>query len=346
MMGALLLSVLAVTHDATTFPGAQPQIAGAGRQVGLVFGRGQAIYFAGSSDGGRSFRVPTALPTHGRLHLGKRRGPRVAFVDGTYVVTAILGEGRDDGDLMSWSSSDDGHSWRGPVRLNGTPGSAREGLHGMAAGSGLVAVVWLDLRGPGTRVFAAISRDRGANWSQDFPAYEAPSGSVCECCHPSVAVSPSGEVAVMFRNQVAGARDLYLVRFAGKAQRMEPAVKLGLGTWALEGCPMDGGSVVFDGERGPVTAWRRDREVFLARPGAPEERLGEGRDPVVAVTRDGATHAVWRQGEALVLSSAGSRHPRILAERGESPALLANGEGSLVAAWQQDDQVVVASLSR
>ena len=344
MIGALLLTLVSAAPEAAAFPGAQPQLAGAGRRVGLVFGREGAIYFASSRDGGRSFGVPAALPKTGRLHLGNRRGPRVALVDDTFVVTAIVGRGKDDGDLLAWRSSDDGRSWTGPARLNRVEASAREGLHGMAAGGGLVAVAWLDLRGAGTRVYAAVSRDRGATWSQDFLAYEAPSGSVCECCHPSVAVSAKGGLAVMFRNHVGGARDLYLVRSLDGGGKMGAAVKLGRGTWPLEACPMDGGSVAFDREARLVTVWRRDQEVFLARPGAPEERLGEGRDPVVAATEDGATCVAWRRGDALVVRSSRQGGTRVLAETGRFPVLLSIGDGALLAAWQQDEGVVVAPV--
>lgn len=345
MIGALLASLLAVTPETLVFPGTQPQLAAAGRRVGLVFGRAGVIFFAGSRDGGRFFTTPVALPVTGMLHLGKRRGPRVAVVDDAFVVTAIVGHGQGDGDLLAWRSTDEGRSWTGPTRLNRVEASAREGLHGMASAAGLVAVAWLDLRGTGTRVYGAVSRDRGATWSPDFLAYDAPSGSVCECCHPSVAVSDQGELAILFRNHVDGARDLYLVQSAKGGPEMGPAVKLGRGTWPLDGCPMDGGSVVFDGERGPVTVWRRDKEVFLARPGAPEERLGEGSDPVVGITGDGSTYAAWRQGQALVMASSRRDGTRVLAEKGGSAALVAVGDGSLLAAWQEDERVIVTPVS-
>ncbi len=345
MISVLLVTLLAVTPETVAFPGTQPQLAAAGRRVGLVFGRAGAIFFASSRDAGRSFTTPAPIPAAGRLHLGKRRGPRVALVDDAFVVTAIIGHGQGDGDLLAWRSTDDGHSWTGPTRLNRVEASAREGLHGMASGAGLVAVAWLDLRGAGTRVYAAVSRDGGATWSPDFLAYEAPSGSVCECCHPSVAVSEKGELAIMFRNHVESARDLYLTRSKDGGPEMGPALKLGRGTWPLDACPMDGGSVVFDGARGPVTAWRRDKEVFLARPGASEERQGEGRDPVLAATEDSTTHVAWRQGEALVMASSRRAGTRVLTEKGGSAALVALGDGSLLAAWQEDERVVVTPVS-
>ena len=345
MISALLLALLAATPETASFAGAEPQLAGAGRRVGLVFGRDDGIYFALSRDGGRTFGLPAAIATGGRLHLGHRRGPRLALVGDTFVVTAIVGKGRDEGDLLAWRSTDEGRSWTGPARLNRVEASAREGLHGMAAGGGLVAVVWLDLRGTGTQVYAAVSRDHGATWSSDYLAYAEPSGSVCECCHPSVAVSAKGELAIMFRNHVGGARDLYLVRGATDG-KPGAAVKLGQGTWSLNACPMDGGSVAFAGEGKPVTAWRRASEVFLARPGAPEVSLGEGSDPVVAATEDGATYTVWRRGEGLVLASSRQEGVRPLAEQGRSPALLPLADGSLLGAWQRDGRVVVAPIQR
>jgi hypothetical protein len=45
------------------------------------------------------------------------------------------------------------------------------------------------------------------------------------------------------------------------------AVKLGRESWPLAGCPMDGGDVAFDANGELVTIWRRDTDVFLARPG-------------------------------------------------------------------------------
>jgi len=345
MISILPLTLLLATAEAASFPGAQPQLAGAGRRVGLVFGRDNKIYFALSRDGGRAFGQPSAIPTAGRLHLGNRRGPRLALVDDTFVVTAIVGKGREDGDLLAWRSTDDGRSWTGPTRLNQVEASAREGLHGMGSGGGLLAVAWLDLRGAGTQVYAVVSRDHGATWSKDYVVYAASSEGVCECCHPSVAVSRQGELAIMFRNHLGGSRDLYMVR-ATTDGKPGVAVKLGQGTWPLNACPMDGGSLVFAGEQGPLTVWRRATEVFLARLGAPEVGLGEGIDPVLAATEDGTTYTLWRRGEGLVLASSRQPGVRSLVEKGRSPVILALDDGSLLGAWQQDERVFVTPIPR
>src|SRR5689334_21080175 len=122
---ALTLALLLSAPAAAEFPGGQPQLAAAGGRVGLVFGEGHAIFFAGSRDGGRTFSPPVAVPSQGHLALGRHRGPRVALSGGAVVVTAILGAGRDDGDVLAWRSTDDGRTWSAPVRLNGVAAAAR-----------------------------------------------------------------------------------------------------------------------------------------------------------------------------------------------------------------------------
>ncbi len=346
MLAALTLALLASAPPAAEFPGVQPQLAAAGARVGLVFGEDRAIFFAGSRDGGRTFSAPVLVPSQGRLALGRHRGPRVALTGRAVVVTAILAAGRDDGDLWAWRSTDDGLTWSAPARLNGAATSAREGLHGMAAAGDTVAVAWLDLRAPGTRIYAAVSPDGGATWSEDRLAYRSPSGSVCQCCHPSVAVSAKGEIAVMFRNAVEGARDLYVTRSPDGGRTFEPAVKLGSGSWKVEACPMDGGGLAIDGRGAVVTVWRRETELFLARPGEPEERLATGHDPVIVVGGDGSWSVAWRGEEGLLIRDARHPEPRRLTEGGQAPALLALPEGSLLAAWEREKRVFVAPVPR
>src|SRR2546425_1705046 len=234
MLAALTLALLASAPPAAEFPGVQPQLAAAGARVGLVFGEDRAIFFAGSRDGGRTFSAPVLVPSQGRLALGRHRGPRVALTGSAVVVTAILGDGREDGNLLAWRSSDGGRTWSAPARLNGAATSAREGLHGMAAAGDTVAVAWLDLRAPGTRIYAAVSPDGGATWSEDRLAYRSPSGSVCQSCHPSGAVAAQGGIAVMFPNAVEGARGLYVTPSPHGRRPFEPAGKLGGGRWKLD----------------------------------------------------------------------------------------------------------------
>ncbi len=67
------------------------------------------------------------------------------------------------GERFAFHSKDAGKTWRGPVLINDAPGSAREGLNGLAsAPDGRLFTTWLDLRdlpGTPTQLFAAESTD-------------------------------------------------------------------------------------------------------------------------------------------------------------------------------------------
>lgn len=330
----MIAAVLAAAGLAVV-TGIQPQLAGRGADLYLVTGTGNTISVARSSDGGGSFAAPVALPPAGRLALGRHRGPRIAVTRDAVVVAAIAGAkgGGADGDVLLYRSRDRGRTWLAPIVISDVPGAAREGLHALAANdAGVVAVAWLDLRGPGTRVYTAMSRDHGATWSADTLAYASPSGSVCECCHPSLAVDDAGAVAVLFRNQIDGHRDMYLARSAD-GRTFSPAVKQGSGTWALQACPMDGGAVAL--ERGTAHAvWRRETTIYTsaAAGAAPETTrevaVGEGRDAVLGVS-GGRVDIAWTGAGGVHLRQAG--RPEQTLGSGGFASLLALPDRSVVA---------------
>lgn len=320
-MSAILLAA------AVTFAGTQPQLAASGGRVYLTFAAGDTIGAARSTDGGATFSTPVTLPPAGKLALGMRRGPRIAATSQAVVVAAIAGArgGGADGDVVLYRSTDGGTTWDAPIVVNDVPGAAREGMHGLAANeAGVVAVAWLDLRATGTRVYVAVSRDHGATWSADTLAYASPSGSVCECCHPSVAVAPNGRIVVLFRNHREGARDMYVVESGDGGATFGPAKKQGQETWPLQACPMDGGGVAAT-DTATSAAWRRDDTVYLTTTGAPagggpEVRLGSGRDPAIA--RHGEVIDVaWSAADGVRLMQAGRPSSRLVP--GRFPAIVA-----------------------
>ena len=324
----------------------QPQLAARDTHVALAFGSANTVLVAISADSGRTFRPPVRVSSSSELALGTHRGPRVAYTQDALTVSAIVGhEGRGkDGDLVAWRSTDGGNTWSSPVRVNDVPGSAREGLHAMAAGgAGTLFAAWLDLRSSGTRVYGSTSRDGGATWSPNRLVYESPSGSVCQCCHPSVAVDRNGRIYVMFRNVVDGARDLYLTESGDGGRSFGAARKLGTGSWKLEACPMDGGGLSAD-ERGRVsTAWRRDATIFTTSPDRPEEEaLAEGRNPTTVATRSG-TATAWMDGGTIRLRESAATGTRSLGE-GAFPVLLALPDGSALVAWESKGAIQVRRL--
>jgi hypothetical protein len=320
----------------------QPQVAvGGDGAIHVVYGVRDVVHYRRSDDGGHSFTDAVKLPRIKNLSLGARRGPRIAVADKGICVTAIGGEqgkGRD-GDLLAMHSADGGKTWSAPTRVNDVADAAREGLHGMAAGPrGQLGCVWLDLRNGGNVIMASLSRDGGASWSKNVLVYQSPSGSVCECCHPSVAFDAQGGMHVLWRNSLAGARDMYVASSTDGGKTFDPASKLGRGTWPLQACPMDGGALAVAPGGKLVSAWRREKTVYLSFAGQSEEqRLGPGEQPWIAATPEGP-FVVWlkERGAALYLLTPGSETPTELTNDASDPVISASptGRGPIVAAWE------------
>jgi hypothetical protein len=151
----------------------------------------------------------------------------------------------------------------------------------------------------------------------------------------------SGRIFVMWRNSVSGARDMYIASSLDGAHFSQPA-KLGNGSWKINACPMDGGAIAFDHGR-VVTAWRREKELFVAVPGETEQRIGEGMD-ISAAGGAAGIYAAWTSGGGIQAHTPGNAHPTTVAEHGAFPNLVALPNGKVLAAWEDAGKITVQPL--
>jgi hypothetical protein len=320
----------------------QPQVAvGPRGAVHVAFGVGNTIWCSTSTDGGRSFAPAVKVGAEGVLALSMRRGPRIAATARGVSAAAICGQqGRGrDGDVLAWRSADGGKSWSAPVRVNRAPGSAREGLHDLAAAAdGRLYCVWLDLRERKMQVYGALSTDGGATWGEDHLVYQSPEGSVCECCQPSAAFDAGGRLHVLWRNHIAGARDMFLISSGDGGRTFDAARKLGQGAWVLKGCPMDGGGLAADADGNVHTVWRRQQTLYRCADGQQETMLGPG-EQARAARGPGGVYLTWiarRPGDLLLLAPT-SAQPTVIAGGAVDPAIAASpdGKGPVVLVWEE-----------
>lgn len=340
VLAALALFCAAVVNQAQTpvvskaFAGAkQPQVTIARTgSIFVAFGKDDSIYVTRSTNSAASFQAPTLLGTVQKLALGMRRGPRIVATERGLAVSAISHE---EGNLYCWVSCNGEHGNQGCV-VNDSPGSAREGLHAMAARGDTVAAVWLDLRTGKTDLRGAISSDGGLTWSKNFLIYRSPDGHICECCHPSLVFGPNGKLFAMWRNWLNGSRDMYLAVSADGGKTFSAARKLGSGTWPLNACPMDGGSLAISPDGSAVAVWRRAKDVFKSSGAAPETLLDHAASqPSIAATKDNI-YTVWQRGDALMMRNRNSSSPVILAEHGKYPSVAASGD-QVIVVWETGD---------
>ena len=344
-----VVSVAVTTNAETHEPQAAVSETG---KIFVVYGQGNVLYCAVSSNGGKSYALPVQVGSAGKLALGMRRGPRIAVAGDSVVVSAVYGVqgGGSDGDLLAWRSTNDGRSWQGPVKVNDVPGAAREGLHAMTAASatGELACAWLDLRSKGTKIYASVSRDGGKSWSANRLVYQSPDGTVCECCHPSLAYDKKGSLIVMWRNALGGARDMYVSRSHDGGKSFTAAQKMGTGTWMLNACPMDGGGLAVAADNSLATFWRRNRQMFLCTAGETEKLIGEGEQGWIAAGQPGI-FLTWleRRGGALHIKSPQGK-AETLAPEANDPVIAAplSGKGSVVVVWKSNASTSPGIYSR
>ena len=348
ILSIVLLGLIAVAARSDTatikeIPSArQPQVTidGSGF-VHLTFGADGKVFYTCSTDAGAGYRAPIVVAELQSLALGMRRGPRIA-VSGNFIAITAIGAVEAEsgkGNLYSWRSKDHGISWAGSVRVNDVTGSAREGLHGMAAGpNGEMYCTWLDLRHQGTQIFGSRTTDGGATWSKNIRIYQSPDGTVCECCHPSVAIDAHGHIYVMWRNFLAGNRDMFLTSSRDHGGTFAHGEKLGKGAWPLNACPMDGGALAVSPTGKISTIWRRDHDVFLTDGSTiAERRLGTGMQACLAADQQ-RLFVVWLTGHKgkLFFAKSPELRPIELDDEARFPTVAAspNGKGPAVVAWE------------
>ena len=345
-----MFTILAViTLAVSVGPTREPQMAAKGSTVAVTFGAEKGIYFSKSADSGKTFSTPVKVAEAEVLPLTRHRGPRIVFAEHAIVISAVVGRTLasgphahglpSDGDLVAWRSSDEGVSWSKGATVNDVPGASTEGLHALAADAhGNLFAAWLDRRGKGVTLYGARSTDGGLSWSKNVQIYTSTEGTICECCHPSVAIDSTRQIVVMWRNWLDGTRDMYMARSRDGAAFSKPE-KLGMGTWRLNACPMDGGGIAIDQNR-VVTAWRREHEIFLVSPGEKEVSIGEGVDVALAAAAHGV-YAIWSTPAGVRALLPGKKESIVLAPKGAFPNITALPNGDALAAWENDGKIQI-----
>ena len=321
-----------------TAPARQPQLAVRNDLVAMTFGAGTSIYFSRSTDQGNTFQPPIKVAEMGALALGRHRGPRIAILETTIVISAVAGDTKKQpGELLTWRSTDTGKTWMRSGTINDVPDAAREGLHAMTARpDGSLFAVWLDLRAKGTRLVGSTSKDGGLTWSKNTLVYASPSGTICQCCHPTLTTDEKGTVWVMWRNAVEGSRDLYTLS-STDGERFSEAKKLGAGTWKIDACPMDGGGL--NVHNGTITsAWRRENQIYLSTGDHPEKIVSEGKDVALTATKQGSFLA-WTQNGGIQVLKPGAVIAEKVSDDGGYSTLLALPNGLVLLAWESKTSV-------
>ena len=303
--------------------------------IHLVFGSGDSILYSYSSDKGKTFSSPSLIAELPKLTAAHTRGPQIAATSSGIVVTAC----NNPGDIFSYQKDRSG-KWIPTGRINDVDTMAKENLMALAADGDLVVAVWLDLRNKSNQIVGAKSVDGGKTWLKNQLVYASPDTTVCGCCKPAVAVK-GNNVYVMFRNWLKGNRDLYLVQSSDAGNSFAQAQKLGTGSWALNGCPMDGGGLAINKNGIPETVWNRKGEIYACEPGKQETDLGKGRNCSIE-TVNGKNVYAWINDNDVIIKKSQSMEKNL--GKGQLPIIKAVNNEHILCIWENDKQIHKAIL--
>ncbi|MDJ1482766.1 sialidase family protein [Cytophagaceae bacterium YF14B1] len=283
------------------------------------------------------------------LMLGMGRGPQLATREKNRVIAAV----DKKGNLYSWRQKENGNGWQGPFRINDRDGVAQEGFVALVAGAkGRFYAFWNDLRSGNNQIYGAVSSDQGQSWQKSQLVYASSDTTICECCKVSATTDQNGNVYLMWRNQLNGYRDMYILTLDQNLKSKTEASKLGNGSWQLKGCPMDGGNLTVTPSGKVITVWRRESKLYSCQPGKTEKLLADGRNPVIAAT-DKMTAIAWNTGQQIFYQWIDEKGDKQKSEKqtqavtignGIYPSLATNGQQTVVCWESVNGEILYQSL--
>ena len=96
---------------------------------------------------------------------------------------------------------------------------------------------------------------------------------------------------------------------------------------------MDGGGLSVDSQNNIHTAWQREGNVFYARPGKPEQKIGEGRG--VSLSGD---VIYWQKGSDLVYKRMNGSEQKVA--EGTAVKIVELNDESILAIWENDGKIL------
>lgn len=294
----------------------------------LVFGNGDSIMYCSSMDKGKSFSKPELISILPGLAASHMRGPQIAATSNGVTIIAC----NNKGDIFAYKKNN-AENWQPAGKVNDVDTVAKENLIALNGDGQILYTVWLDLRDKHNKIFGARSDDGGKRWLKNVMIYTSPDTTVCECCKPSIVIKDNN-VYVMFRNWLNGNRDLYLIQSVDGGLTFNNAQKLGTVSWALKGCPMDGGGMVVQ-DNNVQTVWNRKGKIYVCEPGKPEKEIGEGKGCTLEIVNGKNVYAWVEKGEVVCLL------PQIKKTmgKGRSPVIKAIGKQQVICIWENENEI-------
>lgn len=338
------------------------------------------LYFARSTDGGRSFSPPQQLnPGNGDVWGFSISKPRIAVSQNGVVHIVYPGNARNSTTGESETvalyvrAMGDRLAFDTPRRLNidalsdGLTKDDGGSFATIATGSQRqVYVAWIDTRtmtgGETARAALTVSSDDGKSFTPDF---EILPSMVCPCCQLTSAVDSRGRLVLGTRLVDGKFRDNEIVVFSDQGRHLDSRHRVAGARWELEGCPRKPTAIAIKGNQwatafyagaeqpdGVYTAWSDDSGKSWSAPRALHPAAKRSDAPALAFAGR-RLFVVW---QARLNTDDDRLFASISDDGGQTfsdptmlpippgiarlPALAAHPDGSIQVSWQQDRSVM------
>jgi hypothetical protein len=167
------------------------------------------VYFAKSTDGGRTFGVNKRINDDTTTAVQYK--PSIG-VDGEGTIYVAWRDGRNgNADIFFARSTDGGKTFSKNRQLNDDRGVAYQGNPTLAANpKGLVAVAWTDARNGKDDIYITVSKDQGRTFSANRRVNDDPETTAHS--HPSLAVDEAGTIYAAWEDFRKDNSDIYLAK--------------------------------------------------------------------------------------------------------------------------------------
>ena len=328
-VSSLLIGLSSFSQESVA-AGQMPNISTYQNEVRLAYGRNDSIFYAVSTDYGKAFSKEMLVDVLIGLAASHTRGPQIAVTTTGTLITAC----NNAGDIFSYTLDKTGKLIN-RSRVNDVDTVAKENLMALSADGKNAFATWLDLRNGRNQIYGAASTDGGVTWSKNVRVYASPDSTVCECCKPSVVVKGQN-VYVMFRNWLKGNRDLYVSQSTDIGQTFGNAEKIGVGSWTLKACPMDGGGIAIGEQSDIHTVFNRNGTIYSCSEGEMESRIGEGRSCTMDARNGHEIYSWVEKGQVVYLDSKGRK---VALGKGQLPVIKSLDNNHAICIWEDDKQI-------
>ena len=214
---------------------------------------------------GDGFADPQDVTTGERMFVNWADLPSVTPLGGDHWLAHWLRYSADKTysyDVVVSQSFDGGTTWSDAItaHTDGTP--TEHGFVSMLPHDDGALLVWLDGRNTPessmTLRSAVIAPDSSRSSEQEID------DSVCDCCQTDIALAATGPIAVYRDRTRDEIRDIYVTRRIDG--QWQPGTRLFADDWHIAGCPVNGPSIIADGDQVAV-AWfsaAQDKPVVRA----------------------------------------------------------------------------------